>query len=163
MEKGGPRGSGVRDWLRGTERRAWHPAPGGPGGPVGRSGADTTPFPGDQSLRLTASPGGGRTHPGGKDGRFGGPDTNQAVLGPVTDPHTGTEQRTEVHSISLPGRPFSPPTPFPCGPHARLFSLGTLEVFSSRWFADLDSRSPGSALWPKPALAFRPAAAPPVG
>lgn len=99
-----------------------HPAPGGPGDPAGRSGADTTPFPGGHSLRLTASPGGRRTHPGGRDGRFGGPDTGQAPLDPVTDPHTGTEQRTEVLSISLPGRTFSLPIPSPQPPRPLVLS-----------------------------------------
>lgn len=89
-------GPAVRGGVPGCRgAQSWHrrppPAPcsrwsWGPRGPR-RQGHH--PFSGDHCLRPTSSPGGGRTHPGGRDGRFRGPDTKQALLDTVTDPHTG--------------------------------------------------------------------------
>lgn len=101
-----------------------HPAPGGPGYPTGLSGTDTTPFPGDYSLRLTASRGGGRTHPGDRDGRLGGPDKDQAPLDTVTDPHTGDRTKNGSSLRFASGSVLFCHLPHPRGPHAHLFSLG---------------------------------------
>lgn len=77
---------------------------GGPGHPAGRRGTDTTPFPGDHSLRLAVSPGGGQTHPGGRDRRVWGRRTSPRPRRALSQSHTpGTEQRTEARSVPLPG------------------------------------------------------------
>lgn len=126
-----------------------HPAPGGPGHPTERSGTDTTPFPGDYSFRLTASLGSGRTHPGGRDGRFGGPDTDQAPLDTVTDPHTGDRTKNGSSLSFASGSVLFCHPPTPVSPHAHLFSLGKWEVFASRWFATSRPPSGGKGSGPE--------------
>lgn len=80
---GGVPGEASPDWRLPApcSGRAW--------GPRGPQRHRHHPCPGDLCFRPTASPRGGRTHPGGRDGRFGGLDTDQAPLDPVTEPHTG--------------------------------------------------------------------------
>ena len=80
--------NGVRDRLRGSERSLQHPAPGGPGVPTGRSSTDTSPFPAiTDSVSPRAPRAAGLTLGAGTED-LRGPDTDQAPLDTVTDPHT---------------------------------------------------------------------------
>lgn len=97
---------------------------------------------------------------GARTGDLGG-RTNAGPAGPCHRPtHPDRTKNGSSLCFTSGSAPFTAHA-IPCGPHAHLFSLGTLEVFSSRWFAVLGPMPPGSAFWLKPA--FRPAAAPLVG
>lgn len=70
--------------------------------------ARTPPLPWRRQPPLTASPGDGPTHPGGRDGRFGGTRHAPGPVGTLSQTHTpGTEQRTEVFPAITSGSSFS--------------------------------------------------------
>lgn len=61
--------------------------------------------------------------PGGRDGRFGGPDTDQAPLDPVTDPHTQLSQT----------RASNPLTPVPSSPTPASSRTSSPAVLREPW------------------------------
>ena len=81
-----------------------HPAPGGPGDPAGRGGRDTTPSPAiTASVPPRALGAAGLTLGAGTVDL--GDRTPNRPRWTLSRTHTpGTEQRTEVPSVSLPGR-----------------------------------------------------------
>lgn len=86
-----------------------HPAPGGPGDPAGRSGTDTTPFPATSASVPPRAPGAAGLTLGAGTGDLGG-WTPTRPRWTLSQSHTpGTEQRTEVPCVSLPGQSESPP------------------------------------------------------
>ena len=106
-------------------------------GPRGPRRKGHHPFSGDHCLRPTSSPGGGRTHPGGRDGRYRELDTKQAPLDTVTDPHTGDRTKNGSPLRFASGSVLVTPSTILDVPlHVHLFPLGKWEVFASRWFAD---------------------------
>ena len=126
----GPWGSGVRT------RASRHPTRGGPGDPAGRSGTDTTPSPATTASVPPRAPGAAGLTLGAGTGDLGGrtPTRPRRTLSQTHTP--GTEQRTEVPSVSLPGLSFHHHPHLPRSPHIHLFPLGKWKVFASRWFAD---------------------------
>lgn len=101
----------ARSWARAAGRPLR--GEGGPG-PRGPQSWERQPPSPATTASAPPSPEGGPTHPGDRDVRLRGPDTNQTLLEPVTDPQPRTEQRTEAPLPgSLPGRPSLPPTPTP--------------------------------------------------
>lgn len=123
--EGRPGGSGVGAPLRAREGAAPSaPAPGGRGDPTGRSGADTTPSPATTaSVSPRALRAAGLTLQAGTED-LGGPDTDQAPLDTVTDPHTGDRTKNGSSSVSLPGRAYPPP-PLSLARPPHLFPLGS--------------------------------------
>lgn len=108
------RGAGVAELSSGRrDKEGPGPRGAGPGDPAGRRGVNTNPLPRRPHFRLTASPEDGPTHPGDRD-VIRGPDTNQALLDPVTDPHNREQNKERKFPLpmSFPGRP-SPPTTIP--------------------------------------------------
>lgn len=94
---------GKQSWHR-RPPAARHPAPGGPGDPAGRGGRDTTPSPAITASVPPRALGAAGLTLGAGTVDIGNRTPNRPRW-TLSRTHTpGTEQRTEVPSVSLPGR-----------------------------------------------------------